>query len=134
MKQYTDEILPHYIEAVRNHQIRYGRGILQEDNDPSHGTRTAVNYAREAKKKANIETLWHPAQSPDLNASEGIWNIIKQRMRSIPWTSQEQLKQLAQDTWRGIDQDSIRARISDIPDRCELLADGNGSRLRNKLW
>jgi len=70
MKKYTEQLLPKYINATKRHEFLYGRGILQEDNDPSHGTRSHNNLARQAKEQAKIETLLHPAQSPDLNAAE----------------------------------------------------------------
>jgi transposase len=60
---------------------RLGRAILQEDNNPSHGTRSRDNVAKQLKDKAGIKLLIHPAQSPNLNPIEAIWGIIKQRIR-----------------------------------------------------
>ena len=32
---YTEKILPHYCEAVIRIREKYGKGLLQEDGDPS---------------------------------------------------------------------------------------------------
>src|SRR5256885_13932524 len=42
-----------------------------------HGTRSKNNVARKLKETNFIKILRYPAQSPDLNPTEGIWNILK---------------------------------------------------------
>ena len=81
---YTERLLPVYIRSCQEERVQYGRAILQEDNDPSHGTRPnkvlakkgIKNVAQQLKDDEWIETLTHPAQSPDLNPSEACWNIL----------------------------------------------------------
>jgi hypothetical protein len=80
-KYYTEQLLPHYIKKLQEESKHSRRAIFQEDNDSSHGTRSTNNVARELKKANSIETLQHPAQSPDLSPIEGIWNILKQQVR-----------------------------------------------------
>jgi hypothetical protein len=47
MKFYVNEVLPHHINHVQGLKRRYKRDILlQEDNDGSHGTRSASNIAK----------------------------------------------------------------------------------------
>jgi len=66
--------------------------LLQEDRDPSHSIRKR-GLAQEYKEAHGIENLKHPAQSPDLNLIEGIWAIIKQRIRRYHFDSEEDIKE-----------------------------------------
>lgn len=73
---YTERLLPVCFKEIKAQKALGRRAILQEDNDPSYGTLSAVNYARRFKEKHQIETLTHPGQFPDLNPIEGTWNIL----------------------------------------------------------
>lgn len=132
---YTEKLLPGYIRTVHEHRINYGRGILQEDNDPSHGTRSAKNLAQELKARNWIEVLVHPAQSPDLNPSEGCWNILKQRVRRRRgWRNKAELKQVLLEEWDRITMEEIRARIAEMPSRCKQLVATGGKGIKSSLW
>ena len=70
---YTRVILPIHLESIEQAKLADRRALLQEDNDPSHGTRgIGENLARSFKREHNIELFKHPPQSPDLNPSEGV--------------------------------------------------------------
>ena len=97
-KYYTETLLPVYLKVIQEAQAAGRRAILQEDNDPSHGTKgTGDNLARRFKQEHNIELLKHSAQSPDLNPSEGVWNILKPRVRKRQWNSIPELKKIILD-------------------------------------
>ena len=74
-KYYCDRLLPVFINAI--HKARATpKGedkpwVLQEDNDPSHGHKSN-GLATRLKASNWIDTLVHPAQSPDLNPIEAI--------------------------------------------------------------
>jgi hypothetical protein len=68
-----------------------------------------------------IPTLKHPPQSPDLNPIEGVWNILKQRVRKRTWNNLEEYKAVCQDEWDKITMQEVRARIAEMPDRCNRI-------------
>jgi hypothetical protein len=135
MKYYAQHILPRHIKAVKAMEERSGRRCwLQEDNDGSHGTRSLKNVARDLKDASGIQSLIHPAQSPDLNPIEGIWLIIKQRLRGGNWQTVAEFKEAIMREWRRITQAQIRRRISEMPKRCRILCNNEGVRIKSDLW
>jgi hypothetical protein len=133
-KYYTERLLPIYIDAVH-----HGRSFcseswyLQEDGDPSHGMRKA-GLARQLKDLNWLVNIKHPAQSPDLNPIEGIWNIIKQRLRRRIFYSDEEVKEAIQEEWDKISMKEIRRRIAAMPGRCKQLVKTGGRPIKTALW
>ncbi|KAF2824851.1 hypothetical protein CC86DRAFT_395259 [Ophiobolus disseminans] len=71
---YTDKILLLH----RNNRYNW---YLIEDNDPSYGNRNPRSLLALYRCHKGVERLMHLANSPDLNPIEGIWNIVKERVR-----------------------------------------------------
>ncbi|KAF2184646.1 hypothetical protein K469DRAFT_459622, partial [Zopfia rhizophila CBS 207.26] len=78
---YTKKLLPDYIKALGDARLGDSSKsyYLIEDHDPSHGTKTTHNIAYRIKDESWISRIAHPPQSPDLNPTEGMWNILLQR-------------------------------------------------------
>ncbi|EFQ91699.1 hypothetical protein PTT_11373 [Pyrenophora teres f. teres 0-1] len=145
---YTEKILPIYREAQHKLQAqsdhlrahihpnnRYNWYLL-EDNDPSHGTKNLESLPAQYKLYNGIKTLKHPANSPDLNPIEGIWNIIKERVRQDLHTinSTAMLKNRLQKEWEAITINQIRARIYEMPYRCSMAFHNPESRVKTPKW
>jgi len=133
-KYYVEKLLPLYCNAIiEGREWKPGPWLLQEDNDPSHGTRKE-GLAHQYKEDYNISCIVHPLQSPDLNPIEACWNILKQRVRKRVWRTIEELKAILQEEWGKITIEEIRARISDMPNRCKLLVTTGGKPIKGDLW
>lgn len=133
-KYYVERLLPVYIEAVQGERLRTQNQVyLQEDGDPSHGMRKE-GLAAELKATNWVINIKHPAQSPDLNPIEGIWNIIKQRIRQRHFYTDEEVKQALQEEWDRITLEEIRTRISDMPYRCRQLTRNGGKAIKTAKW
>ena len=132
---YTKKILPVYIKGIRKNQHRFGQAILQEDNDPSHGTRSKWNFAWRCKRNAHLlnKLLAHPSNSPDLNPDEGVWNILKQRVRKQEFIGIEELKRTLNREWWRIPQIEIQRRIDEMPERCKRVIATNGQFIKTEL-
>ena len=59
-KYYTEIILPHYLKSIEESRAHGRKSILQEDNDPSHGTRSLNNLAVRFKREHNLGSFIHP--------------------------------------------------------------------------
>jgi hypothetical protein len=134
-KFYTENVLPHHIEHIhwleREHAHQF---YFQENNDPSHGTRSKNNVALQAKRAAGLVIIIHPAQSPDLNPIESIWQIIKGRLRGGNWRTVAEFKAAIQAEWERVTQEQIQKRIDEMPWRCARLVELKGARIRSTLW
>ena len=137
---YVEQILPGLIDEIQRLRLilpEYGGDvILQEDNDPSYGQRSGPQGAANKLREVNwIQTLKHPAQSPDLSPIEGLWAILKQRMRrrKRPQTIEE-LKAALREEWAAITMDEVRRRIAEMPARCREVAQNGGRAVRSNLW
>lgn len=133
-KYYTERLLPGFIEIIHYARSQDGGSwYLQEDGDPSHGKRK-TGLAQKLKDDNWIPVYIHPAQSPDLNPMEGIWNILKQRVRRRVFDSVEDLKTALQEEWDKITMEEIRARINEMLGRCARLRSNNGAPIKSSLW
>ena len=90
--------------------------------------------AEEYKEAYNIQNLTYPAQSPNLNPIEGIWSIIKQRLRRRIFDSEEEIKEALQEEWDKITIEEIRDRIANMPRRYAQLIRLGGKPIRGNKW
>jgi hypothetical protein len=136
-KYYCERLLPVYIEAIQKARSQDegfpNPWVFQEDNNPSHSHKKP-GLAHGIKEASWIDTIIHPVPSPDLNPMEGVWNIIKQRIRCREWRSIEELKALLQEEWDRVTMKEIRARISEMPERCKSLVKTGGKSIKSELW
>jgi hypothetical protein len=133
-KYYVERLLPIYCNTVIEAKAwKSSPWLLQEDNDPSHGTKKK-GLATRYKRDNHIVCIIHPPQSPDLNPIEACWNILKQRVRKRVWRDLEELKAILQDEWSKITMQEVRARIKEMPGRCKLLVKTGGKPIKSKLW
>jgi hypothetical protein len=132
---YAREVLPSHIEHMKWLQEHYDHEFFfQEDNDPSHGTRSIDNAPRRVKNASGLTLLTHPAQSPDLNPIESIWQIMKQRLRGGRWRNVEAFKRAIEREWRRVTISQIRNRISSMKARSSEVIEQEGKRIRSDKW
>jgi len=100
-----------YIELLEEHLLPYLNNlgienhIFQDDNAPCH----ASNKTKKWKEDNSIERLPWPAQSPDLNPIENLWNELEKRIRNhrpMPKNKNEFFAAL-QTEWYKIDKSKL---------------------------
>lgn len=102
--------------------------MFQHDNDPKH----ASNSTKEWLEDNKIPVLPWPAQSPDMNPIEHLWNELDRRIRSRPElpTSASDLWEIMQDEWKKIPPEFCRKLISTMPERVNDLKNARGGYTR----
>jgi hypothetical protein len=145
---YVDKILPVYRDALyqlraraddlRGHIPREQRynWYLVEDNDPSHGTRNSESLPAIYRRENSVERLPHPPNSPDLNPIEGIWLIIKERVRQRlhEINTIQELKNALQEEWQKVSINDIQERIIEMQYRCGEVFRNPGVRVKTRRW
>jgi len=121
-----------YITVLQNHLIPYMNTLenkenvkFQEDNAPIHTARIAKKW----KDENNVISLPWPAQSPDMNPIEHLWDELERRIRSckpLP-KSKEDLWQMLQKEWYNIDASVYQNLVDSMPRRIAAVMQSKGN-------
>ena len=122
-KKYAEVLQKHAIPSLYK-LVDNNRGIFQEDNAPPHRAKIAADV----RDTAGISVLPWPAQSPDLNPIENIWNEIDRKvcnLRNQPKNLQD-LEWKVKTAWRSISLDYIHKLIESMPRRIQTCIEAQG--------
>ena len=70
-------------------------------------------------------TTW-PAQSPDLNPIENLWDYLDRKLDVLPTTTLSQLWDTLSDLWENIPTEIIENLVSSMPQRIEAVIKARG--------
>jgi transposase len=82
-----------------------------------------------SKNKERISNKFHPhpAQSPDLNPIENVWQIVKAIVANYPITkSVEELEEQVLKAWRSVRPETVRNLIESMPRRVQAVVQAKG--------
>lgn len=112
--------LPFYNSFENNLQY-----IFQDDNAPVHRAR-AVNQWKEDN---SVLSLPWPAQSPDLNPIEHLWDVLERKVRvhkPHPKNIQE-LMIVLEEEWNKIEPEILINLVESMPRRVQAVIDSKGN-------
>jgi transposase len=118
-----EKILPFIVKFKQEFEQQFRQGIIfMEDGAGAH----RAKLTHEEYQRQGIFRSSHPAQSPDLNPIEPVWQLLKQRVYKRRPKTREQLRQYIQEEWDLITLDEIRVFTQSMDDRVSsvLLARG----------
>ena len=98
--------------------------ISQQDSDPKH----ACKKAKEWSKNHQIKLMPWPAQSPDLNPTERLWQHLKRRLGGHPTPPGgiSELWERAEKEWEAIPQSACRDLVETMPRRIAAVIKAKG--------
>ncbi|GFX73951.1 transposable element Tcb2 transposase [Trichonephila clavipes] len=113
--RYCNEILLPYVCLFRGAMgLQF---LFMNDNAPCHRTVAAEQLL----ESEDIERMDWPAQSPDLNPIEHVWDFLGRRLaaRTLPPVTIRELRLALQDEWAAMPQQLIDTLILSMGRRCE---------------
>ena len=112
-EQYCAILEDGMVESFEKLDMEEDECYFQQDNDPKH----ASNYATQWFSDNNIQVLGWPAQSPDLNPIEYLWDHLKCQLQKYdtPPKGVHELWERVVEEWNAISPEVCQNLIESMP-------------------
>ena len=103
-----------------------GNFLLQQDNDPTHTSKLCKNYLGKKQSAGILSVMEWPAQSPDLNPIELLWEQLDRMVHKKCTSSQSNLWEVLLEVWGEISSDYLNKLTARMPKVCRAVIAANG--------
>ena len=120
-----------YVETIlRDTLLPYTKSVFpdgtyrfQQDNDPKHKSRLAINFI----EQNNINYWPTPAESPDLNPIENLWHELKNHLRvRVKPKTKEELVDGIEHFWQNLNAEKCTEYINHLQKVMPVVLERNG--------
>lgn len=126
---YIDIMNDEFSKTVEWYDFDKSKIKLLQDKDPKH----TAKASQEWYKKNNVDLLYWPTYSPDLNPIENMWAYLKRLLHekyAEPARSLNDLWERIQVIWDSPEMNSMtKTVIHSMPRRCSLIKKNKGGRI-----
>lgn len=105
--------------AYENMPVKW---TFMQDNDPKHSSNVVKDWFLQEK----IKVLDWPAQSPDLNPIENLWNDVKTKVSQKNYKNSTELWTGIQEAWYSIPKERCQKLVESMNRRCEAVIKNHG--------
>ena len=114
-------------DAIPSGRCLVGQGfMLQQDNDPKHTSRLCQNYLRRKEQDGKLQIMKWPAQSPDSNPIELIWDELDKMVKAKQPTSATHLRELLQQCWEELSEQYLISIVERMAQVCSAVISAKG--------
>jgi transposase len=123
-EQYCEILEQGVMESFEKLEMEEGERYFQQDNDPKHTSKKAKKWMEDN----DLEVIWWPAQSPDLNPIEHLWFYVKRKLQEyeVPPKGAHELWERLVKEWNGIPAEVCQKLIESMPRRIEAVIKAKG--------
>jgi transposase len=113
------QVLPMLPDFLSDDEVYF-----QDDNAPIHRANRVLSW----KERNGIKSMPWPAQSPDLNPIEHLWDELERRVRkhSSKWTNIQDMKNSLLEEWNNIPTEVCQNLVSSMTNRVKAVLTSKG--------
>ena len=104
--------------------------LFQQDNAPPHRAQATLDWFQE--HNVTLMQPW-PANSPDLNQMENLWDHLDQTVRNqlVPPRDPAEMTRALAAAWNALDNQTLRRLVFSMRRRCRAVIDANDFLTKN---